>query len=495
MTEKKHIDRLFQEKFKKFEATPDDVVWDNIHKALHEDKRKRLVIPIWWWTGGVAAALILFFTLRPVLFSYDVPGRPENTVVGTEPTGGGSGFTESSDDASKDKSTIKNSSLDAKNRSEASEVADVNSKSDIYNTVKTDKPQKSKTVAKTDFNKKQNSSNLPKEEVETNALAKQTSDRRQEINDKRADEPIKNDINTVSRNEDEKTKIAHQAKLPLENKADQSLEQNKKLPENSESIEEAIAKANPTIEEEREEQPNRWNISPSVAPVYFNSMGKGSAIHSQFVNNSKSGDVHMSYGISGSYAINDKIKIRAGVNKVDLGYSTNGVVAFRDVHSFNTLSGDNSIPNINFSNQGRADTYMSTSNIEHKSAPQFVLSNPAGTLEQQFGYIEVPLELEYNLINTKFGFNVIGGFSTLFLNNNEVYSVLGSERLLLGDANNINRTSYSANVGLGLNYNISPTLKLNLEPMFKYQINTFNNTSGDFRPYFIGVYSGFSFKF
>jgi hypothetical protein len=90
---------------------------------------------------------------------------------------------------------------------------------------------------------------------------------------------------------------------------------------------------------------------------------------------------------------------------------------------------------------------------------------------------------------------VIGGFSTLFLNENEIYSVVEGNRTLLGEANNINDMSYSANFGLGLNYHISDKLKLNLEPMFKYQINTFNNTSGDFQPYFIGVYSGFSFKF
>ena len=30
MSDKKHIDRLFQEGFKDFEATPSDAVWENI---------------------------------------------------------------------------------------------------------------------------------------------------------------------------------------------------------------------------------------------------------------------------------------------------------------------------------------------------------------------------------------------------------------------------------------------------------------------------------
>src|SRR5690606_21504735 len=130
------------------------------------------------------------------------------------------------------------------------------------------------------------------------------------------------------------------------------------LNKEQESIEEAIAKANSTNEKEKEEQPNRWNITPNVAPVYFNSLGKGSTISSQFVNNSKNGEVNMSYGINGSYAINDKIKIRAGVNKVALGYSTDGVMAFKDINSSNGNTGSKDLQNINFTSQRQADAYM-----------------------------------------------------------------------------------------------------------------------------------------
>ena len=65
----------------------------------------------------------------------------------------------------------------------------------------------------------------------------------------------------------------------------------------------------------------------------------------------------------------------------------------------------------------------------------------------------------------------------------------------MGEANNINDVNLSTNIGFGLNYNFSPTLQLNLEPMFKYQLNTFTQTSGNFQPYSIGIYTGLSFKF
>ena len=46
MSDKKHIDRLFQEGFKDFEATPSDAVWKNLEAKLNEKKKKRRVIPI-----------------------------------------------------------------------------------------------------------------------------------------------------------------------------------------------------------------------------------------------------------------------------------------------------------------------------------------------------------------------------------------------------------------------------------------------------------------
>jgi hypothetical protein len=114
---------------------------------------------------------------------------------------------------------------------------------------------------------------------------------------------------------------------------------------------------------------------------------------------------------------------------------------------------------------------------------------------QQLGYIEVPLELNYAVVDKRFGVDLIGGVSSLFLVDNAV--LLESNDLVteVGEANNINSMNFSANVGMGLNYKFSPKIQINIEPVFKYQLNTFSNVSGSFRPYSIGVYSGFSFRF
>src|SRR5690606_2083961 len=140
-------------------------------------------------------------------------------------------------------------------------------------------------------------------------------------------------------------------------------------------------------------------------------------------------------------------------------------------------------------------TYLSSANMDRNDTPEIMNTKTQGAIDQRFGFIEVPLEVEYALVNKKGGLNLIGGCSTFSVGKNKVYSVVDGIQTRNGEANNINDMSYSANVGLGINYHISQKIKVNVEPTFKYQINTSSNSSGNFQPYFIGIYTGLSYKF
>jgi hypothetical protein len=260
------------------------------------------------------------------------------------------------------------------------------------------------------------------------------------------------------------------------------------------SIEEAIAAQEDKTNEKEKVDQSRWSISPNVAPVYFSSLGQGSPINEQFIENSKGSNVSMSYGISGSYAVTDRVKVRVGVNRINLNQVTSDVFAFSGVEASETNSMAR-MENVDYMSSSESYAIMSSAMMNRVSSPELFNPKISGQLEQRFGFLEVPLELEYRIMDKKFGVNVIGGFSTFFLNDNELYAEVNGTSTLIGEANNINSTSFSANFGLGMDYSLSKQWKINLEPMFKYQINTFSNTSGDFRPFFIGVYSGLSFKF
>ena len=523
MSEKKHIDRLFQEKLKNFEATPDDAIWDKIHDRLHEDERKRRVIPIWWRLAGVAALLALLLTVGIKLMSNDFGSDTKNPVVDTEKQSpNSSNGTKSSD--SKNSNGNSNdveiqindgSNVASENGSDSEEVSNDNSnEASNEKSKKNQLNQKTTTIPKSDKNRIANSDNSDskrngsQDKSNKEIISNGTLKEKRTNNTKDAVVTIfKNNENTSEqKNLDNKKDKSEIDKLIKDTKNDTDskvTEASKKLEdiisevkkedtEKDESLEDAIADAN-TEDEKEEKKLNRWNISPNVAPVYFNSLGKGSSLDEQFVDNAQNGEVSMSYGLGGSYAINDRLKVRAGINKVDMGYNTSNVIAFRSIDS--TSQARSQLSNVSINADNESLIFLSTETLNRNSAPEIINAKAEGSLNQRFGFIEVPIEMEYALINKKLGINVIGGFSTLIVDKNEIYSVVDGSETRIGEANNINDMSYSANFGLGINYNISEKIKVNVEPTFKYQINTFNNSSGEFQPYFIGVYTGLSYKF
>ncbi|MBT8263806.1 MAG: outer membrane beta-barrel protein, partial [Muriicola sp.] len=239
---------------------------------------------------------------------------------------------------------------------------------------------------------------------------------------------------------------------------------------------------------------NRWEVTPNVGPVYYSSFGNGSSIDPSFADNSQSGDVNFSYGAAVSYAISEKLSLRTGISNVNLSYSTGGL-------ELGTGPTSAALKSVNYGKtSGQVLTAVDKGSLRPNPEGGFgVITPKAGGAEaflnQKIRYYEVPMELKYSLLDNKFGINMIGGFSTLFLGNNEVSVEAGDFRSVLGEANNLNSLSFTTNIGLGFDYKITNRLKFNIEPIFKYQLNPYSDSSVDFNPFYMGVYTGLSFKF
>jgi hypothetical protein len=503
MKEKKNIDRLFQEKLKDFEVHPQPHVWDHLEANLNQKEKDRKVIPIWWRLAGVAAALVVMLGIgfniwnRQNSTSVDTIVNQDTNILNDEKNSPSESISSSEkvafEDVSSDQIEQKSSTTQSGNSENAVEKISNNPYELVSNDDRTSKAEnksyraaeiaqsnteienKGKPITESVFEDNKASTN-PTRVAETSSDEKETVGKSNltDVNEKSANTAIAINQSVKTEKELEKDILT------------ETLKEEK-------SIEEAIAELEELTNEKEKETLNRWRISPNVAPVYFNSLGEGSNIHSQFNENGKTSNINMSYGIAASYAVSKKLKIRTGVSNVNLDYRTNDVMTATGLARSATNSQVN-IPNIKLNQNAGASNFMSSKAVSLSSAPEIIKSNMAA-LEQQFGFIEVPLELEYSLVDKKLGLNVIGGFSTFFLNDNNLFLIDQSGTSLIGESANLNDVSYSANFGLGMFYNFSKAFQFNLEPMFKYQINTFNNTSGDFQPFFMGVYTGLSFKF
>jgi len=475
MSKKKHIDQLFKERFNDFEAAPSPHVWKNIQAKMKKEKEDRKVIPLWFKLGGVAAILALLFIVGNLIFNpsgsidQDITDKnidqTESEIkkdIPVEET-----FVDSNEIATEDDDTQSESEVDN------------SSPNNLNNTIK----------KQTSISKDNNVVTVEYKKDVKGDIAKNNTNK----TDKTAVEPI-NDTESLIKKDVPISEVEDTEVVSTPNDEVEKIEE--EVDDKKRSIFDAIDEE---IEKEAvitvsNEPDHRWEVAPNFAPVYYNSLGEGSSIDPVFSDNAKTGDVNFSYGVQVAYNFTDRLSLRSGVSKVDLSYSTQGIELGTGPVSSALKTVDYGDKRIVLTALDKGTLASQNNNGEYGQIIPKATSEDA-VINQKLNYFEVPMELRYTLINNKFGVNLIGGFSTLFLGNNEISVSAGDFESVLGEANNLSTLSFTTNVGVGFKYSFSEKLMFNIEPIFKYQLNPYTDSSVDFRPYYFGVYTGLSLKF
>lgn len=614
MKENKNIERLFQEKFKDFEALPPEGSWNRIASRIEEKKKKRRVIPFWFKASGIAASLFigLFLILnydsksttinktkeaKKVVIEKDIknkeienskikneeiflnknievvendvkshfekdPSSTENTIVKKNklihnsknniynkkessyvssnninkktPLGKEEKSTlvvmepENSVDFVEDKNESQAISLNKLNTTITNNEVVLLNKNKLENGYTT---KNNKEIVRSVFNennlvgtnaleveKKQLVIQTESSDVDSkNKLDYNSTDLQNNLNETKVLESETGNSRNISSKE--KLEITAVALLDKEKNTEKKTIKNEKtnpllsieklnngIQDSTIVITEVETEVNAleqllkekeegkNADEKEKEKRSKWVVSSNAAPVYFNSISNGSPIDEQFTSNEKSYAQTLSYGLGLQYAITKKISIRSGINAININYNTNNIY-------YSSTLGEVNSSSLNIAKNGNAQNLILRSSPSTQAASllssdvENLVDSNVANLNQEMGYIEVPLELSYKILDKKFGIEFIGGMSTLFLNKNTVSLVSRGSEMNIGEANNLNDIHFSSNVGLGFNYNFWKAFHLNFQPVFKYQINTFNSNSGNFKPYIIGLYSGVSFNF
>ena len=549
--EKKNIDRLFQEKFRDFEANPPEYMWDRIEEELNK-KKKRRVIPIWWKLSGVAALFLIGLALWN-LWRMDADANSQRVVTapeGTAPVRIDSGSVAppltpapgsliegvaGSEKEIEKKAGSFNQAAGEVQITEPYQKAVASEQKNTSNGVRNNAPgnrrnQSSPAIAGQDRNsvagttQSGNSEKLPKTAGQKQVGVANTAgaiasgdrnlkspsgnaaDNRSEL---QTEETVKN-VNAQGQpdNRQQVAEVPGKKNISPDNQAGPERILSVQNPEKAIAVQDAsvkkdsvvVAAAEPNaleellIEKEEKEKKvtsdaklNRWQITSNVAPIYFSSASNGSPIDSRLEETSKSYKTSVSYGAGVQYALNKRLSVRSGVNALALEYATTDIFFMQTPNA-------TPLRNVRTNLQG--------SLIQVESDPGMVSMATSrgdkrydGMLNQRIGYIEVPVEMSYQILQKRFGVALIGGFSTLFLNQNEV-SIEGTGlNMTIGEANNLNPMHFSTNVGLGIKYDFLKSLQFKVEPIVKYQLNTFSNDSGNFRPFFLGIYTGLNYRF
>ena len=246
----------------------------------------------------------------------------------------------------------------------------------------------------------------------------------------------------------------------------------------------------------KEPKLNRWQVTTNVAPIYFSSASNDSPLDAKFNSNQKEFNSNKSAGLGVNYALNKRIKLRTGINVLTMSYSTKDVVFYEasknDVLNNlnpNAIGSRMQIENLNPSQPkafiGRSSEFQVPSQQNINGA----------SLNQKIGYIEIPLEMSYKVLDKKFSVDFIGGLSTFYLSQNSVSLKTNTLEMEIGEAKNLNKFHYSGNLGIGFRYNFLKHFDASVEPIYKYQINTFTNNDLNFKPNSFGIYSGINYTF
>ena len=232
---------------------------------------------------------------------------------------------------------------------------------------------------------------------------------------------------------------------------------------------------------------DRFHVSAFASPMALNTFVGSSMLSDEMRDYKTENNITLAYGMKGAYAISPNVKIRTGISKVGFEQVTKNVpltVSFPSGPIASNLAAQN---NINY----KSNVRIASSNLQGLSGDE--LGKPTlGNIQQQSEYIEIPLEAEIAILQTSsIGISATGGGSTWLLSRNKIYVHTEDYTEELGQANNLNKTSFSANAGLKFDMKIMDKVQLNVEPNFKYLINPVNNIE-KYNPYTVGVNAGIS---
>ncbi len=486
MKDYKNIDRLFQEKFRDFEQNPSSQIWGNISDSLsNKPKKDRRVL--WLWFSGVAAGLALLLTINNPFTTTDIPNYNTTDTDNARIKKNNSPEIEITN-------TTKEISPNNKNQIEINNIPQ--NKTNLFNT-KTQKeitnntPSKGLNItpSKTYNTSKNKQFRISNTFVTSNKLSDQKNNT---INDKSTKDLPQNKIAQNNSTKKEQSNIPKfESSEKNINQLDEIIADNKvvshEMP-NSISLESLNEDTKQTSETENTS--NKWIISTVTAPILFGAFDKNiSSIDSQFNNNTKKGQFSVAYGVQLAYQVNNRFSIQSGLHQVDYGYKTYDVFVspdrFASVYSNISYNDDADLIDIN-------PIPSSESGQENQETGR---KDSKGSLTQIFGYFEIPLEAKYKLKKGNFGINILGGFSTLILNKNEIFIETEEFTNIIGEASNLNSLNLTGNLGLELDYKIYQNIHFNITPMFKVHANTFKKDTGGFNPYAVGIYSGLNFRF
>lgn len=250
-------------------------------------------------------------------------------------------------------------------------------------------------------------------------------------------------------------------------------------------------------QKEKKSSSGNWGIGPRLAPVYsYRLLGSNASGESDksYFNDVENSIMNFGAAISLSYSFNNKWSLKTGMYVSRIGQENKQVLAIVDegrsgMFKLSTSSG------AVFINPKKFESVMIQQQVSSKDTVSGgYLVN--GSFIQNLDYFEVPIVMQYKVVDQRFAVNILGGLSPGILVNNRSYFESGKDKLQTGIVENVAPAVLNSLIGVGFDYAISKNVYLNMEPSFRYSISSIS-AGNDLRnhPYSISWLTGITYKF
>lgn len=466
----KHIDDLFRDNLKEFEESPPVYAWDRLKDDLLQIRRRKRVLYLQW--AAAAAAIIIAFIAgyyvatssfdQQIAEESEIPSSIESNTPTTDPAESDAIPTEkiaASDDQ------IARPATSVRTTEKRPETESNNSK-EILAEVQTMKQ------------------NIPSENIHE----KESGIGEDPTPEMVITEEIQNDRVNITT---EKQFISPEGEL-IEN-TDKEV-QTENLPDREIDLFDDIQK-------EKNMRNGLWKLGGKFAPVYSyrnisiatEDLPDNVIPGESYYNNSENGLYAFAAGLDITYNSEKRWGFQTGLFYSKLGQVIEDVIAFRypgEKYEFyiSTSTGPLEINSSDISNN------IDQGEIREDSTGNLLYIN--SDIYQNFAYIEVPVILNYNLLDQRFSVNLSGGLSPGFMVDNTAYFRLDGEQLTLDRTEEFYPVIYNGLVGLGVGYAINSGFHINLNPVFKYSLRSIRKDhSIEYHPYSISLFTGISYTF
>ncbi len=252
---------------------------------------------------------------------------------------------------------------------------------------------------------------------------------------------------------------------------------------------------------EKTEVTSRWSIGGSFAPVYAyrnihidaEELPPDVNPSESYYDDSEQGIYSYSGGVDIVYHVKDKWEFQTGLYLSNMGHVNGEVIAYEVEGVKDLLKVSSSTGVIDIITTKLPEEFVDNSiRRDSITGAAYINSN----IHQSFTYLELPLLIRYSLLEKRLGLHFTGGLSPGIMTDYRAQFTYEGERIDLQNEGDFYTMIYNSQVGFGMNYTITKSLSINLDPTFKYSLNSIRKDhSIQYHPYSISIFTGVRYSF